>query len=736
MDKPMDRTEARALLPCKFTEIDAIFGECLERAEAVMSPAGIAAWLAGATRICKLYRGIEPVLDYLTGMPAVVRATDESIIAETAEMAAWFADIPYGPAIRPFLANLPAVAQRLEGAEPLRQWFHLVRRVTAEGRNGLVALLATAPRVLALVTMGGLVEWVSFGLNAYRTQHHRLPEYFSLSTADAHAVLQRQRHGTLLVDHHRTLSASLRAMWGLDLPLRALSLAFDHDRQPMPHMDKLGLHLPDVLDDRDGVAALDIYRATLAHLAGHRLWSRPMIADNFSQFQHLAIEVIEDSRIEALAMRRFPGLRRLFLALHPSPAEDACPSGWSPLRHRMTLLSRALLDADHPYDDPVICALAARFRDADMTDPTLATRLGVEALVRLHHPDFHLAKVWFTDTRIPYRDDNRWLWQFLEDTDSADDFHSDHNTPDMDESDSDTLLPSLYPEWDYTQRSYRPDWATVWQVTQAPGDAGFIDELFHRHRNIAKQIHRIIDRLKPQNRRRIRHQRDGEDLDLDLVIRAMIDVQSGRQPDDRVYQSHIPDNRDVAVLLLLDLSQSIGRCPDGSDVSLLHLQQEAATLLAWAVDLLGDAFAIAGFSSETRHQVRLSLVKDFPDSWGEETKARLAGIRAGANTRMGAALRHAGALISPRPEQKKLILLLSDGEPHDVDVDDPDHLKWDTHMAVAELKATGITTFCVTLDTRADDYIADIFGPAGYAVIDRIARLPDTMTRMFLSLTG
>ncbi|MDA8230899.1 MAG: nitric oxide reductase activation protein NorD [Magnetospirillum sp.] len=735
----LDPADARGRLSCKFAEIDTIFEDCLRKAETAMSPAGIDAWLDGATRVCKLFRGVEPVLIFLEGMPEVVGACDESVIAETADMAVWFDEVPLGPAIRPFLASLAAVARRLESGDSLRAWFRLVQRVTAEGRDGVVELLKSAPKVLELVSLAGLSNWVEFGLRAYRTQLHRLPDFFSLATADAHAVLQRERHGTLLVDVERQLALTQRALWGLDIPLRPYSLIFDALRRPTPHIDKLGMHMPDVLDDAEGISAIDRYRAMMAHMVAHKVWSRPYLADNYSQFQHLAIEVFEDARVEALAMARYPGLRRLFLALHPVPKEDACPEGWSSIRHRLAMLSRALLDPRHSYRDPHILAAVEAFQrrmGVDPLDPVLSAELGVATLHKLHRPDFHLPKIWFEDTLVSYRDDNRYLWQFLEDTDSVDDFHSDHGTPDPEDRDDGVMLPVLYPEWDQGLRAYRPDWATVYQDIQAAGQAGDIDRLLERHQDAAKRIKRVIDRLKPQQRRRVRHQKDGDDLDFDLLIKAMVDVRTGRQPDARVYESHVRDGRDIAVLLLLDLSESIKRPAEGAEISLLQLEQEAVTLLAWAVDALGDAFAVAGFSSETRHQVSYSHIKGFAEHWGPETKARLAGIQAGSNTRMGAALRHAGHLLEQRREEKKVLLLLSDGEPSDVDVDDPEHLKWDTHAAVRELDAKGIPTFCITLDKRADDYIGDVFGPGRYAVVDRVARLPETLTTLFLSLTS
>lgn len=734
----MDPTQARARIRCSVSQIDAILPDALREAEAVMSAAGIEAWFDGASTICGLGRGTELPVIFLEGMPEVVRATDETVIAEVADTAVYLSGALCAKALNPFLATPPVLARRLESADSLRLWLRLVRRMAKEAADGLVPLLAMVPGLSQQLAIGGLANWIDFGIRAYREQPYRYPEFFLLQTADAHAALQRERHGTLYADNQRSLTLYLHAFWGIDVPLKPYSLAFDALRKPVPHIDKLGLHIPDVVDDLGEVPGIDRYRAMLAHMVAHKRFSRPYLADNYSPFQHLVIETFEDARVEALAMRTYPGLRRLWLRQHPMPVDGAVPEGFSPIRHKLAMLSRALLDPGHGYADPLLLEAVARFR-AGMAeraeDPMLSAELGVWYLTKLHTPAFHSPKVWFEDTIVTYRDDNRWLWMFLEDVKNEDQFHSDHGTPDPVEQEGPVVLPRHYPEWDYQSRAYRPDWATVFEATAAAGDAAAIDRVLERHALLAKQIKRLIDRLKPQLRKRLRHQMDGDEFDLDHLIGNWIDLQAGSQPDGRVYQTHQTDGRDIAVMLLLDLSESIRKAPPGLDVPLLQLEQEAVTLLAWAVEALGDPFAIAGFSSDTRHEVRYQHYKGFNEPWGAEPKARLAAMAAGGSTRMGAALRHAGEALAQRREDKKLLLLLSDGEPSDVDVDDADYLKWDTHAAVAELRARGVSTFCMTLDSKADAYVADIFGPSGYTVVDQVGRLPERLSRLFMSLT-
>ncbi|MCF6317515.1 MAG: VWA domain-containing protein [Marinosulfonomonas sp.] len=729
----------RDRLKCTVARVDHIFEDALLEALETLSPEGADAWLAGADRVCALGRGTELVLIFLDEIPQVVRHSDEDIIPEIAEMAALLSEYAVPRAISPFLATLPAVARRLGSASLLRSWFELVRRMAIEAAKGTQPLVEIAPYLFGQLSMGGVESWIKYGMRVYREHPHRLPDYFSLQSADAKAMLVRERSGTLFMDHDRQLRMFQRAMFDVEFDFRPFSEAFDIARKPRPHLDRLGFHIPDVYEDLGPISGIDRYRAMIAHMMAHKIWSRPYLADNFSTFQHICIEVFEDARIEHLAMQKFPGLRKLWLSMHPVPKPGTCPEGWSCIRHKLAMLSYALLAPDHNYSDPGLLDYVARFRtrvDKDPYDASLSSDLGVHWLKDNHEHDFRLPKVWFEDTVVSYRDDNRYLWHFLEQVEDADDFTSDHGAEPLKEDVDDGLMPPQhYPEWDHDVQNYRPDWATVYEALQTPGDAGHIDRLLDKHMRLSRQLKAIVDMLKPQQRRRVRYQEEGDDLDLDVAIRAAIDFRIGSTPDTRIHQSHVRDGRDISVLLLLDLSESINDVPKGAQSTILELSQEASALLATAVEALGDPFAIAGFSSNTRHEVRYTHFKSFAETWSDVPKARLAGMRAGHSTRMGAALRHAGHYLGMRREEKRLLLVLTDGAPHDIDVEDPQYLQDDTRVAVNELSAKGITTYCISLDPAADDYVSDIFGRNNFTVIDKVERLPEKLPRLFMSLT-
>jgi nitric oxide reductase activation protein len=193
--------------------------------------------------------------------------------------------------------------------------------------------------------------------------------------------------------------------------------------------------------------------------------------------------------------------------------------------------------------------------------------------------------------------------------------------------------------------------------------------------------------------------------------------------------------RDLAVLLLIDLSQSTNDFVAAAGTTVLDLAREATALVAHAMDKLGDDFAIHGFDSNGRHEVEYYRFKDFDAPYDEAARARLAGMRGQLSTRMGAALRHAGHFLRARRCAHKLVLLLTDGEPHDIDVHDKQYLVFDTKRAVEDLRRFGVATFCLSLDRNADDYVTRIFGGRNYLVLDHLRRLPEKLPALYLRLT-
>ncbi len=738
----------REQLNCGFPQVRDIFDDCMAEALSVLSGEGIAAYLEAAGFLCRMGRGVEPVLIFLEEWPSVARTLGESVLPAVMEFIHKIHKSPNGRAIVPFLQTLAATARRLHSQEQVQDYMNMaldfMNRTTGSIHGihttfpspGLPCLFTQTPYLLSQIPLQGLKNWVEYGIRNYGDHPERQTDYFSLQSADSKAVMQRERHGTLLVDHERKLDLYLRGLWKYHDHLVPYSLGFDELRKPVPYYDKLGIRLPDVHDDFNGIAGIDRYRATLAHIMGHKRWTTAIFADNFSPFQRLAVEFFEDARVECLAMREYPGLRHIFAALHPKPVEDACdPETTSCLRHRLAMLSRALLDPQHDYRDADLNIFVERFhkvmsKGTSSTEEIAELALNYVAKTRIQSDQF--AKVHFDDTEVSYRDDNRHMWRFHEQSDDEEMF-DEHRKIEWEEEPT-SLPPRHYPEWDYLSQTFRPDWVSVYEALHPKGNAADIDKLLEKNAALAKHLKRMLDLLKPQEKVRIRYQEDGSELDLDIALRSLIDFKSGASPDPRINMSHKTSGRDIAVMLLLDLSESLNEKIAGTEQTILELSQEAVSLLAWAIDKLGDPFAIGGFHSNTRHDVRYLHVKGYSEHWDDEVKARLAAMSAQYSTRMGAAMRHAAHYLENQKAEKKLMLILTDGQPADVDTKDERTLIEDARQAVKELDAKGIYAYCINLDPKADEYVSDIFGKQ-YTVVDNIQRLPERLPELFMALT-
>ncbi len=743
-------TQYREQLECGFAEIDDIFADCMENARVKLSERGVKDYLAGASLVGGIGRGVEPVLVYLEEMPSVAAKLGEGMLSLISETVWTISKTPNGQAIAPFLNTIAEAARRLGSLDHMCRYIDIILDMmdrstgsihghhTTIPSPALPNLLNQIPFLLGQLSLKGLRNWIDYGIRAYGNHPERQQDYFSLQSADSRAILQRERHGTLFADQERNLDLYMKALWDEKTHFVPFSTGFDELRKPKPYFDELGIRVPDVYDDVDQISGINRYRALLAHIAAHRRWTQAIFADNFSPFQRLAVEVFEDCRVETLAMREFPGLRQLWKALHPRPIEGDCdPEIESCIRHRLTLLSYAILDPDHGYENADVREFADRFHQT-IKDTGSSTQeismLAIKFVARTRVQSDQLSEVYFEDTEVEYRDDNRHMWKYFELGDEEEMFEERDRDSAEESEEEQALPPRHYPEWDYATKTYRPDWVSLYESLHPSGDGSFIDGLLEKHSGLAKRLKKLLDLLKPQQYVRVRYQEEGSELDLDVAIRSLVDYKSGATPDTRINMSHRHDGRDIAVLLLLDLSESVSQVPEGCSQSILELSQEAVALLGWAIENLGDSFAIAGFSSNTRHQVRYQHIKGYSENWNDDVKGRLAALKAGYSTRMGAAMRHAAHYLESQRADKKLLLVLTDGEPSDIDTDDERLLIEDTHRAVQELDRQGIYTYCINLDPNADDYVEDIFG-LRYTVIDRVERLPEKLPQLFMSLT-
>ncbi len=748
----------------------------------VMSPAGLHDYLEGARGLCSLGRGHDVVLSYLEEMPAVVQECGEDVIRDCIEAAMKLSSMTSGQVIALLFAGLPTAARRLGDAELLRGYLGLIHQLSAKASRGLRPMLGNIDQLLSMLTLSGLRRWANFGADAYRRDLDNLVRYFSLESADSRKMLQQERRGTLFVDSQRKLNFYLRALWGRDFFLRPA--AADHEGF-RPYCEGHVLHLPDAVDEIAGISGVELYRAQSAHLAAHLCYTTSAIdGEGLSPAQKFFVGLVEDARVEYRAARDFPGLGRLWGRLLAIDHDRATEHPTVALLERF---AHCLNDGKLHINDAGLDRIAARFHAQIETHAQageFSRDLGV-ALFELLSERKEVPSLRILESiRIPYRDDNRIVWAFEPfdrqvhgaghvpawqrqvrkyvsavemanevDCELAGDdaqevwvcsstFMPYEDAGEATESYNDrwgkepVSAPYHYQEWDYQVQLYRPDWATVYERRATRGDAAGVERILDEYKPVAHKIRHIIDRLAPQGVQRVRNLEDGDEIDINAAVDAMVAIRMGMQPDTRITMRNVIRSRDLAVTVLLDLSESTNETIDGAGKTVLDLTREAATLVSTAIDGIGDPFAVHGFASEGRHDIHYYRFKDFGQKFDHEVKARLDGMKGGLSTRMGAAIRHAGRHLLAQPQRRRLLLLVTDGEPADIDERDPQHLRHDTRKAVEELHAMGIVTYCLTLDANADAYVKRIFGVNNYTIVDHVDRLPEKLPTLFASLTS
>ena len=283
-----------------------------------------------------------------------------------------------------------------------------------------------------------------------------------------------------------------------------------------------------------------------------------------------------------------------------------------------------------------------------------------------------------------------------------------------------------YPEWDYRSGTYLPDHCRVLAgEASETGESWVPDEAMRRH---IRQVRRRFEVLRPRHEL-MRAQTDGHDLDLDALVRARCDLRAGSGALDRVHVAMRPQGHDLAVTLLVDVSLSTDAWVDGYRV--LDVEKQALLVLAHGLSACGDHHSILTFTSRRRSWVRLETVKAFGEPMSGAVERRIGALKPGYYTRIGAAVRHASAALAGQPQRKKLLLVLTDGKPNDVDHYEGRFAVEDTRKAVQEARRLGIAVFGVTVDATAQSYFPTLFGRSGYAIVGNIRRLPGALPAIY-----
>ena len=287
----------------------------------------------------------------------------------------------------------------------------------------------------------------------------------------------------------------------------------------------------------------------------------------------------------------------------------------------------------------------------------------------------------------------------------------------------------LYNEWDLARQAHKKNWCVLREIEVAPGDTAFYRDTMAKYAGFVRSLRRTFEILRGEDRL-LRRQSDGEDIDIDALVEAWGDVHMGLEMTDRLFTRMHKEERNIAVMFMVDMSGSTrGWINDA--------EREALILLAEALNTLGDRYAIYGFSGWTRKRCEAFRVKDFDDPWDEGVIGRVCGIEPKDYTRMGAPIRHLAQKLKQVEARTKLLVTLSDGKPDDYDLEyRGEYGIEDTRQALFEARREGIHAYCITIDREGQDYLPHMYGPANYTVLDDVAKLPTKVSDIYRRITS
>jgi nitric oxide reductase NorD protein len=652
-----------------------------------------------------------------------------------------------------------AVARRiLNTGTSLARWWRIMDELAQRAPESVEA---AALRMSEILSAGDIIAFESFvaaGLKFAAGDKRKRLAFFTLQDELARRLVERAVAGIGFAETERQTKAFVTALWGRPPLLRSFPGGSSQAPQRRSGIAGPLIRLPDVYRGVQGNDAYALYRAAAAHAQAHLVFGGPRFpVGQLKPLQTALVTLIEDARVETLAMRALPGLRKQW-----SPYHVAAPAGVATAPTLLARLARALFDDTYEDNDGFVAKGRAMFeaRLPRLEDPAISREVGM-----LLGNDLGQMRVQFNAKTYVvepvYRDDGLGLWDFGENAPASGetldvtvdaarvearddpDPSSQRSDPMQDETqvgrarpvapDQRGMVIAKYPEWDRAHGVERPDWTTVREVAAQPGDPHLVEDALDRADVLRNRIRRLVRGVRVGRTIRLKRQLDGHDLDVDAMLDAGIALRMRLEPDPRVFRTTTSRHRDLAVLLLLDISEST-RDRLSSGASVLDVEQLAVAVLAEAMSALGDPFGILAFASNGRDDVEMTTVKSFDEPYDRACVGRLAGLSPGLSTRLGTALRHAGELISHARSFRKLVIVLTDGEPSDIDVADPVDLVEDARRAAVGLRARGIDGFGVVLGSGAMNSAIRIFGRGNTMLVPRVEDLPARLSELYFRL--
>ena len=562
------------------------------------------------------------------------------------------------------------------------------------------AFIRLGARVCLLLTNEETEQWVQEGLASCQSEKE-LIGFFDGTSLKGLEKRDGIASGVALKDRSNILSLICEALLGRTVKIRAnTSLLGVKGFSGGAATDGLTIYLPEVAPDFGLLKLMALHQAMLLENEGWKYIAEKVVA-NPARI-HLETDRALLQRLPSLfqEMRRYvvgdhgaayPSGRREDLPTHLPWWGDILPQLVSDTSETIRLVNEKAADQGCDLPPEVLEALLSSMMAAGERDP-------------------------------------QGLWNQLMEMLGNMEFAS----PDAEELEE-SVKTFFYKEWDDDLSDYKLDWSLVRQ-RYAKDDANtFAEDIRTRLHGLITLIRRQFTRLKPERFKKYRAQPTGDELDIDALVQAFVDMRSQSFLSENVYIRRDKRLRDVAVLFLVDMSGSTEEMVEGRRV--IDIQKEAMALMAEALDSLGDAFAIYGFSSEGRFRVDFFSVKDFGEEYGERAQYRLGNLEPKEFTRLGAVIRHSIYRLAGVAAAVKLMVILTDGRPYDLEYGSLDYALADTRKALQEARKQRIHPFIITSDKKGAAYLRQMSPQTQCIILPKAELLPLMLPNLYKRLT-
>nr|VFK57793.1 MAG: nitric oxide reductase NorD protein [Candidatus Kentron sp. UNK]VFK69181.1 MAG: nitric oxide reductase NorD protein [Candidatus Kentron sp. UNK] len=653
-----------------------------------------------------------------------------------------------------------------------------VRRIASTNLEIGFRFANMAPQVLGRMEHKLIEGWVLQAMGQYDCVGLR-PALAALEDIDLFMSQGRERaEGCLLEEEAGVLSHFVQGLSGRGLKLAPARFAYT---------DTETIFLPSViahLDERR--KNFQLYKAHVAHLWAQARFGtfRAGLSSLMTDYPNTeralaAFHALEVMRLDARIGRELPGLHREMQMLRRAFGEAPLSSEWRDLTERLISPdatvwdSVALLPAACEVPLPAPACYQGRL-DPKAVDVVLEKRIPREKALfryslrefaeetnqkarRLDTDPFSFEARIQADESMPEGlrvditlDDKpvappevvtRLMTSIIQDFGDIPDEYltpagsGEYNPRELDHSPDDVWSGTyheegafFYDEWDYRRRHYRKNWCVVRETDATPVHDDFVPRTLEKYSRLLMGLRKTFEALRDTDHR-LKRQSFGDGVDIDAFVEAWSDAHTGRETDDRLFTRMHKEERDIAVMFMVDMSGSTKGWVN-------EAEREALVLLAESLELLGDRYAIYGFTGMSRKRCDLFHIKDFEEPYDRDVKARISGISPGDYTRMGPAIRHLSGKLDKSDARTRLLITLSDGRPEDYHRDyEGVYGIEDTRQALLEAYRHGIHAFCITIDEEGADYLPRMYGVANYVVIREVKNLPRKVAGIYRKLT-